>query len=400
MTANHELSELDGRVEVVAGSFFERVPPADLLILKTVLHDWSDAKCTVILERCRQAMSPGSRLLIVDRVIEEPVEVLSLFYDLHMLVQIGGRERTATEFRTYSKTPACRCSASSSPPSSPVFPLRLVEASLYAHSPRTDHEALSVADRPAAPAAGRLNSGDEITIRTAGMGFVTTRSASRRPPVTLRVVNRTGFPMPSTWTDRHDAPLPAQAALVDVFLPRSGTLPLYCGSLGHEAAGVEVVLVGGAVARSGLGQETGPSAVEGTVRRPSRTRWRARSGDRPEPGGEHGQETGPSTVESTVRRPARACRYSEMKLFYNLLYSRFRAPWDLGPRKELVEVVESGRIQPCRAIDLGCGTASNAIFLAQHGFDVTGTDYSPAAIALCWQRGGPQASLSTGSRTT
>jgi SAM-dependent methyltransferase len=76
-----------------------------------------------------------------------------------------------------------------------------------------------------------------------------------------------------------------------------------------------------------------------------------------------------------------------MKLFYNLLYSRFRAPWDLGPRKELVEAVESGRIQPCRAIDLGCGTASNAIFLAQRGFDVTGTDYSPAAIALCRQRG-------------
>ncbi len=76
-----------------------------------------------------------------------------------------------------------------------------------------------------------------------------------------------------------------------------------------------------------------------------------------------------------------------MKWFYNLLYSRLRAPWDLGPRRELVEVVESGRIRPCRAIDLGCGTASNAIFLAQHGFDVTGTDYSPAAIALCRERG-------------
>lgn len=76
-----------------------------------------------------------------------------------------------------------------------------------------------------------------------------------------------------------------------------------------------------------------------------------------------------------------------MKPFYNWLYRTGRAPWDLGPRRELVEVVESGRIQPCRAIDLGCGTASNAIFLARHGFDVTGTDYSPAAIALCRQRG-------------
>lgn len=76
-----------------------------------------------------------------------------------------------------------------------------------------------------------------------------------------------------------------------------------------------------------------------------------------------------------------------MKWFYNLLYGRFRAPWDLGPRRELVEAVERGRIQPCRAIDLGCGTASNAIFLTQHGFQVTGVDYSTAAIALCRRRG-------------
>ncbi|HRJ44161.1 MAG: methyltransferase domain-containing protein [Caldilineaceae bacterium] len=76
-----------------------------------------------------------------------------------------------------------------------------------------------------------------------------------------------------------------------------------------------------------------------------------------------------------------------MKLFYEITYRYFRAPWDLGPRRELVEAVESSRIQPCKTIDLGCGTASNAIFLAQHGFDVTGTDYSPAAIALCRERG-------------
>ena len=76
-----------------------------------------------------------------------------------------------------------------------------------------------------------------------------------------------------------------------------------------------------------------------------------------------------------------------MKRLYDWLYRHNRAPWDIGLRRELVEAVESGRIRPCRAIDLGCGTASNAIFLAQRGFDVTGTDYSPAAIVLCRQRG-------------
>lgn len=69
-----------------------------------------------------------------------------------------------------------------------------------------------------------------------------------------------------------------------------------------------------------------------------------------------------------------------MKLLYEVLYRYFKAPWELGPRDELVALVENGRIAPCRAIDLGCGTGDNAIFLAQHGFDVTGVDFSPAAI--------------------
>ena len=69
-----------------------------------------------------------------------------------------------------------------------------------------------------------------------------------------------------------------------------------------------------------------------------------------------------------------------MKQFYEITYRFFRAPWDTGPREELVSLVEGGRIKPCRAIDLGCGTGANAIYLAQHGFDVTGVDYAKAAI--------------------
>lgn len=70
------------------------------------------------------------------------------------------------------------------------------------------------------------------------------------------------------------------------------------------------------------------------------------------------------------------------KWLYEILYSRFRAPYDIGPRKELVELVKSGRLQPCKAIDLGSGTASNCIFLVQHGFEVTGVDFASAAIEL------------------
>ena len=40
-------------------------------------------------------------------------------------------------------------------------------------------------------------------------------------------------------------------------------------------------------------------------------------------------------------------------------------PWNIeSPPKTLVESLESGQIQPCKAIDLGCGAGNYAIYLA------------------------------------
>ena len=74
------------------------------------------------------------------------------------------------------------------------------------------------------------------------------------------------------------------------------------------------------------------------------------------------------------------------KQFYEVTYRHFRAPWDIGARRELVALVEGRRISPCRAIDLGCGAGANAIYLAQRGFDVTAVDYAAAAIAKACAR--------------
>jgi len=68
------------------------------------------------------------------------------------------------------------------------------------------------------------------------------------------------------------------------------------------------------------------------------------------------------------------------RLLYNAGYRAFKMPWEVGPRPELVTLVTSGRLAPGRALDLGCGTGANAVFLAQHGFDVTGVDFAPAAL--------------------
>ncbi len=58
-------------------------------------------------------------------------------------------------------------------------------------------------------------------------------------------------------------------------------------------------------------------------------------------------------------------------------------PWNIEtPPKALVDLIESGKVKPCKAIDLGCGAGNYAIYLASIGFDVTGVDISPTAIKI------------------
>jgi methyl halide transferase len=66
---------------------------------------------------------------------------------------------------------------------------------------------------------------------------------------------------------------------------------------------------------------------------------------------------------------------------WNDHYRTGQPPWETGaPSTELQRVLTEGHIAPCRAIDVGCGSGINAVWLAQHGFDVTGIDVSPLAI--------------------
>jgi len=89
------------RCEVVGGSFFETVPGgADAYILKSIVHDWDDASATAILRTCRAAAQGSCKLLLVEHVLQAGNEPdPSKFQDLTMPVMLGGRERTADEFR-------------------------------------------------------------------------------------------------------------------------------------------------------------------------------------------------------------------------------------------------------------------------------------------------------------
>lgn len=94
-------AEEPGRCRFVGGDFFTAVPPGgDVYVLAQILHDWDDERATRILRRCRAAMSGEARLLVLEQVVPEdggphPAHLL----DLHMLVLLGGRERTEGDWR-------------------------------------------------------------------------------------------------------------------------------------------------------------------------------------------------------------------------------------------------------------------------------------------------------------
>jgi SAM-dependent methyltransferase len=72
---------------------------------------------------------------------------------------------------------------------------------------------------------------------------------------------------------------------------------------------------------------------------------------------------------------------------WNDRYRSGQTPWDTGqPSSELARVVAEAPISHGRALELGCGTGANAVWLAQQGFDVTAIDGSTLAIERATQR--------------
>jgi SAM-dependent methyltransferase len=92
------------RCRCVVGDFFQAVPAgADVYLLKSVLHDWSDAQALEILRRCATAVPPSGQLLIIERLAPttltaNPLHQATAAADLNLLVGFGGRVRQEKEF--------------------------------------------------------------------------------------------------------------------------------------------------------------------------------------------------------------------------------------------------------------------------------------------------------------
>ncbi|MGC0419991.1 methyltransferase [Embleya sp. AB8] len=96
------VAEAKDRCDLVAGDFFIDPLPrgGDLYLLSRILHDWSDAECLTVLRALATAMPNAARLAVIERPIADPGgSVLPLRYDIQMMTNARGRERTVGEYR-------------------------------------------------------------------------------------------------------------------------------------------------------------------------------------------------------------------------------------------------------------------------------------------------------------
>ncbi len=114
------------RTALVSGDFFAEIPVvADIYLMKFIIHDWNDAQSVAILNNLAKSAPKGSKLLLVETVVEEDDNApsLSKIMDLNMLVMTGGKERTPSEYAALFEQTGFRLEKVY-----PTAPLQIVEA--------------------------------------------------------------------------------------------------------------------------------------------------------------------------------------------------------------------------------------------------------------------------------
>ncbi|KAM3346071.1 hypothetical protein ACQJBY_020535 [Aegilops geniculata] len=94
----------DGLVKYVAGDMFHSIPPAQAIMLKLVLHFWSDDDCINILAQCKKAIpsrEAGGKVIVIDMVVDSslgPMFETQLLMDVAMTVCTKGRQRDENDW--------------------------------------------------------------------------------------------------------------------------------------------------------------------------------------------------------------------------------------------------------------------------------------------------------------
>ncbi len=95
------------RVSLVSGDISETVPVLeDLYLLNAVLQQYEDTQARRILENCRASQTPGTRLVVIERLMPDHAtdDAAAVTLDLHMMTITGGRTRTRSEIESLLDT--------------------------------------------------------------------------------------------------------------------------------------------------------------------------------------------------------------------------------------------------------------------------------------------------------
>nr|XP_043612650.1 caffeic acid 3-O-methyltransferase-like [Erigeron canadensis] len=96
-------------IEHVGGDMFKDVPQGDAILLKWILHDWTDDHCLKLLKNCYKALPEDGMVIVVDAVLNfVPDSSVSTKLDMNadaimMTQDPGGKERTEDEFLSLAK---------------------------------------------------------------------------------------------------------------------------------------------------------------------------------------------------------------------------------------------------------------------------------------------------------
>jgi 2,7-dihydroxy-5-methyl-1-naphthoate 7-O-methyltransferase len=104
------------RVTLAGQSFFDPLPAgADLYLMKNMLADWPDGEARAILTRCAEAARPSGRLVVLGGV--SPDGDGSPSPELLMMVLLGGKDRSLSEFRELARSAGLEVEATGRQPS-------------------------------------------------------------------------------------------------------------------------------------------------------------------------------------------------------------------------------------------------------------------------------------------
>jgi SAM-dependent methyltransferase len=98
----NEQPDIVSRIQFVGGDMFQDVPPANVYILKHIIHDWDDERCLKLLRNCYTRMKGDGRIICIDAVLPPMGNTGGIpgkLLDVNIMVCIPGKERTLEQWQ-------------------------------------------------------------------------------------------------------------------------------------------------------------------------------------------------------------------------------------------------------------------------------------------------------------